>query len=79
MRYTTVTVDVDVDLSEFDTEDLQEELAQRGVMLPATGPLTDDEASRRLETIHQLMRMGKKDNAYELMYDYIRDVLGTAI
>lgn len=41
--------------------------------------MTDDEASRKLEAIHQLMRMGKKDDAYELMYDYIRDVLGTAI
>lgn len=30
MRYTTVNVDVDVELSEFDTDDLIEELESRG-------------------------------------------------
>ena len=33
MRYTTVHVDVDVELSDFDTEDLIEELKSRGEIL----------------------------------------------
>jgi hypothetical protein len=52
MGYTTVNVDVDVDLSEFDTDDLIEELEGRGVNFDTTG-------RELLEKIYLLRRMGK--------------------
>lgn len=39
MRYTTVNVDVDVELSEFDTDDLIDELESRGEII---GDKTDN-------------------------------------
>lgn len=50
--YTTVNVDVDVDLSDFDTDDLVEELEGRGVTFDTTG-------KELLEKIYLLRRMGK--------------------
>ena len=77
----TITVDVDVDdiLEQISTGDLMEEVERRGLQTPATGALSDDEAHERLEAIYHHMRMRQSKLAYKLMYDYVRDVLGTAI
>lgn len=39
---TYVTVDVEVDMSDFDTEDLMEELSRRGKDVDGAGDLTPD-------------------------------------
>jgi hypothetical protein len=77
----SITIEADVDdvLNQISTNDLLEEVERRGLQTPATGPLTDDEAHERLEAIHHLMRMKKSKEAYKLMYNYVRDVLGKAI
>jgi len=76
---TTITLDVELDLSQFNTQDLIEELEQRGCKVPGAGLLSDDEAREQLERIHHLMRMKQPKQAYKLMYNYVRDALGTAI
>ena len=72
MTYRTITteVDVDVDLSEFDTEDLLEELRERGKQ----GVSFDD--AETLTKIWQHDREGRKDEAYNLMREYVLDKLG---
>ena len=61
---TYVSVDVDVPLSEIDTEDLLEELDTRNVR-PET-----------LIGIYEAMAAGRRDEAYELMRLYIMDTTG---
>jgi hypothetical protein len=56
MSYTTVNVDVDVDMSDFDTDDLIEELEGRGVCFDGTG-------KDLLEKIYSLRRLGKSFEA----------------
>jgi len=72
MTYKTITteVDVDVDLSEFDTDDLIEELRERG----SRGVSFDD--TETLTRIWQHDREGRKDEAYNLMREYVLDKLG---
>ena len=72
MTYKTITteVDVEVDLSEFDTEDLVEELKERGTQ----GVSFDD--TETLTKIWQHDREGRKDEAYDLMRKYVLDKLG---
>ena len=67
-------VEVDIDLEDFTDQELIAELEARGVG-GYGGSCTDDD----LRGIHGLMRLGKKDEAYAAMYDYIRNKLGTAI
>jgi polyhydroxyalkanoate synthesis regulator phasin len=58
MVYRTVDVEVDIDLTDFETEDLIDELENRGHM--------SDTASKEIvETIYQKRRNGK-DFSYEL-------------
>ena len=47
MRYTTVHVDVDVELSNFDTEDLIEELKSRGEILGSQSELVNSIYEKR--------------------------------
>lgn len=68
-------IHVEVDLDEFDDDDIREEYESRGL---GDGP-SNDERMETLRRIHQLMRNNKSREAYRLMYDYIRDELGTAI
>ena len=72
MGYATITteVDVEVDLSEFDTDDLIEELRERG----SQGVSFDD--TETLTRIWQHDREGRKDEAYNLMREYVLDKLG---
>jgi len=63
-RYRTVTaeVEVDVDISEFDTEDLLDELEARG-RLPADA---DEDARVLIEKIWMKRRLGNHDYQTEL-------------
>ena len=75
MTYKTITteVDVDVDLSDFDTEDLVEELRERGTQ----GVSFDD--TETLTKIWQHDREGRKDEAYVLMREYVLEKLGRVV
>lgn len=66
---------VEVDLDDFDDDEIREEYEARGL---GDGPSLSDETAT-LKQIHQLMRLGKKEEAYNLMYDYVRNKLGTAV
>ena len=72
MGYTTVNVDVEVevDLSEFDTDDLIEELEGRGVCFDGTG-------KELVEKIYSLRRLGKTFDAEldQLLYVSLGKVL----
>ena len=74
MKY--VTAEVEVDLSEFDTDDLIEELESRG-MDYNTKYVDGEEMRVLLETIWQKRRLGK-DYQHELD-GLIRGVLGKVI
>ena len=67
MRYSsrTVSVDVEVDMSEFDTDDLIEELESRGADYNTTG-VDADEMRVLLESIWQKRRLGNSDYQTEL-------------
>jgi hypothetical protein len=57
-----VSVDVDVDLADFDTDDLIHELERRGDDYNTQG-VDADEARIMLETVHQLRRRGQNHEA----------------
>ena len=65
-------VEVDIDLEDFTDQELVDELSERNVS--GYGGTEDD-----LRAIHEMMKVGKKEQAYAAMYDYIRNKLGTAI
>jgi len=75
MAYKTITteVEVDVDLGDFDTEDLVEELERRGTQ----GVSFDD--TETLTKIWQHDREGRKEEAYELMRWYVLEKLGRVV
>jgi hypothetical protein len=72
---TWITVEVDVDLSEFDDSAIEEEYNDRGL---GDQP-SESEDRAELMAIRQLVLADKRDEAYRRMYDYIRNRLGTAI
>jgi len=74
MTYRTITteVDVDVDLSEFDTADLLEELEERGRPV-------NFEDNETLTKIWLADREGRKDEAYALMREYVLDKLNKVV
>ena len=72
---TWITVEVDVDLSEFDDSAIEAEYNSRGL---GDQP-TESEDRAELMAIRQLMLTKKPKEAYKLMYEYIRNRLGTAI
>ena len=65
MRYRTVTVDAEVDLSDFDTDDLIEELEDRGADYNTTS-VNADEMRLLLESIWHKRRLGNHDYQQEL-------------
>ena len=67
MVYKTVYTEVAVDMSEFDTEDLIEELELRGKYLPTTGNSDD-----LIDKIFNLRRLGKPFEQELDEYLYIR-------
>jgi hypothetical protein len=72
---TTITVEVDVDLSEFEDDDIEAEYNSRGL---GDQP-TESEDREELMAIRQLVLNHKSEEAYKRMYDYIRNRLGAAI
>jgi len=75
MGYVTVSVDVDVDLSEIDTEYLIDELKDRD---EDGARLTVDEQDALTKIwIHD--REGRKEQAYELMREYVLNKLGKVV
>jgi hypothetical protein len=65
MTYRTITTDVEVDLSEFDTEDLIEELEDRGEWTGLGGNVYLD-SKELLEAIWLKRRVGNNDYQTEL-------------
>ena len=78
-RYTTVSVEVDVDLAEIEDDDLLEELERRRMTGVTNCYMTASDAKEQLEAIHHHMKMKQPEAALELMYNYVRDVLGKAV
>ena len=76
MTYRTVTVDAEVDLSDFDTDDLIEELEDRGKW-PGSSDIRFD-STELLETIWKKRRLGNHDYQTELD-QLIYAVLGKVI
>jgi hypothetical protein len=74
---TWITVEVDVDLSEFDDSAIETEYNDRGLGDQPSESESEDRAE--LMAIRQLVLADKRDEAYKRMYDYIRNRLGTAI
>jgi hypothetical protein len=72
---TWITVEVDVDLSEFDDSAIETEYNSRGL---GDQPSESDDREE-LMAIRQLVLNHKSKEAYKRMYDYIRNRLGTAI
>ena len=72
---TWITVEVDVDLSEFDDDAIEAEYNSRGL---GDQP-SESEDRQELMEIRQLVLNNKSKEAYRRMYDYIRNHLGTAI
>ena len=75
-KYKTVytEVEVDVDISEFETEDLLDELASRGSL-----PQEADDTSKELLTAIWLKRRLGKDNYQEELDQLIYQVLGHVV
>jgi hypothetical protein len=69
-----VEIEVDIDLTDWDDDELIAELSERGVS-GYGGSCTDDD----LRNIHELMKLNKRDAAYAAMYELIRNKLGVAI
>jgi len=64
-RYRTVTAEVEVELSDFDTDDLIEELESRGADYNTNG-VNADEMRLLLESIWHKRRLGNNDYQAEL-------------
>jgi hypothetical protein len=77
MIYKTITteVEVDVHLSDFDTDDLVEELEGRG--REAMSLSFDDNETLTKIWLHD--REGRKEEAYELMRWYVLEKLGKVV
>ncbi len=80
-RYKTISVnvDVDVDLSDIDTEDLIEELAFRGNDSGVSDAVTFAADRSQLMRIRGFIYAGNYEVACREIGDLIRDALGTAI
>ncbi len=74
-RYKCITVDVDVDLGDFDTDELIEELESRGKFAPEPQSLYLE--GSLIDKIFQLRRQGK--NFDKELDEYLYQVTGRAI
>lgn len=72
---TWITVEVDVDLSEFDDSAIEDEYNSRGL---GNQPSESDDRDE-LMAIRQLVLTAQPEEAYRRMYNYVRNRLGTAI
>jgi len=69
-----ITTEIEIDLDDFDTEDLVDELERRGREVPMT--FEDNEVLTKI-WLHD--REGRKDEAYALMREYVLEKLGRVI
>ena len=60
----TVTVDVEVELYDYDDEDIKDEYERRNL----GGVAEDWDEHVELEKCHQLHHQGKKDEAYDILW-----------
>lgn len=67
-----VTVDVEVDLSDIETDELLDELESRGLENPTITSDTGRMASRLLE----LFKQKKDDDALAMVKDWVQEVTG---
>ena len=74
----TVTVDVDVDMSDFDDEDLKDELESRGFTVNDESTSSWDELAE-LNKAYQLHHDGKKDLAYEILWEMCLERLNKVV
>lgn len=83
MPFTTVTVDVDVDLNDFDTEELHEELERRGSKAAGLSdgfdPVEGKGTVGLAEACHEARRRGDDARALELVDRLIYAALGRII
>ena len=74
--YKTVTVDVEVGLDDFETDDLISELESRNVSF---GGVSEEAALSTLTELHYALKFGLNDKALEVARRYVNDQLGTAL
>ena len=70
-----ITTEVEIDLDDFDTDDLVDELERRGK--EATSLTFDDSETLTKIWLHD--REGRKDEAYALMREYVLEKLGKVV
>ena len=77
----TVTVDVDVEMRDFDTEDLKKELERRGCQGITGGydPAEGKNSEQLLEAVYESRRRGDSQRALELIDRLIYDALGRIV
>jgi hypothetical protein len=76
MPYISVHVDADEVLPEFDTKDLQNELATRQ---PARASDTAPAPLARLTELHYAIKFGLNDRVLEIARIHVNEQLGTAL
>jgi hypothetical protein len=75
--YKTISVEVEVDLDDFDTDDLVAELESRNVTVG--GGMSEEAAISALSELHYALKFGLNEKALELARGYVNDQLGTAL
>jgi hypothetical protein len=70
-----ITTEVEIDLDDFDTDDLVDELERRGK--DATSLSFDDNEALTKIWLHD--REGRKEEAYALMREYVLEKLGKVV
>jgi hypothetical protein len=70
-----ITTEVEIDLDDFDTDDLVDELERRGK--DATSLSFDDNETLTKIWLHD--REGRKEEAYALMREYVLEKLGKVV
>jgi hypothetical protein len=79
MSYRTVTVDVEVDIDDFDDDDIRDEYDRRfsGKSQSPRDPVEFERSD--LQGLRMLMLSGKHQKAIERFAELLLDALGTAI
>lgn len=73
MAYVTTEVEVEVDLCDFDTDELVAELERRGLDIAAA------DETEVLTKAWMADREGRKDEAYSLLREYMLEKLGKVV
>lgn len=72
-------IDVDVDLADFDTDDLVAEIASRAANGESETPSLGSETPHPLHEIYYAFKFNLSDRATELMRAYVCDQLGVIL